>query len=726
MRHPAAVRSLRGRPAAARRAGASRPPRLRRRRAEAGGAPGAPASSPTSRRGSPSGASRAAAAPGSTADRIGWSMLASRLRRDCDYLRYLEPRYADASALRARAENNADIGVRRLARAAAVAGPSGCAVLRRTLELVERCLEPPPHVERFLADFAPDVVLVTHLARDSVQVDFVRAAKRLGVHTAYPVFSWDNLSNKGLVHEVPELVLVWNELQADEAVELQSLPRERVRVLGAWSYDHWFEWQPSRSREEFCADVGLRADRPIVLYVCSSSFVAPDEVAFVRRWIGELRRARGSARRGRRHRAPAPPQRVPVVGRRRSATRRRGLAAARRGAARGASPGGTTSTRSTTPLRSSGSTRAPRSRARSSAGPCTRVLADEFRETQQGTIHFHYLKADEFGHLYVGRTMAEHLAQLEESVRGREDDGRNERFLRRFVRPLGLDVAGDAPLRRHDRGARCPARTRTGRRSTVGPRSCGSRSGPSPTGARAGRSASASPRTAGRTSSGRRCAAWNGAARERRWSPGRGSGTRSASSSTGSRSCAGRRAATYGLRERLTVVSLRDRACWYAGIGSRRVDVEDAIPSDRLPAPADSFPAGDLEAVARGVGGEGSSFLDPGLVAQRRVELSGQDPDASFSRRRLEFAPLAPGDSPAGLQLPDRFVVIDRPGAAGPGSHGEPRRPRPPGPGGGARPVVGIRRSLGAGRRRRRAGRRPRRRHLRPRRQRPAADARRS
>src|SRR5207253_7118830 len=74
--------------------------------------------------------------------------------------------------------------------------------------------------------------------------------------------------------------------------------------------------------------------------------------------------------------------------------------------------------------------------------PVHTVLADEFRETQQGTLHFHYLKADEFGHLLVGRTMEEHLAQLETSLEGRGDEERNERFLRRFVRPLGRDVAG--------------------------------------------------------------------------------------------------------------------------------------------------------------------------------------------------------------------------------------------------------------------------------------------
>src|SRR3989442_11366397 len=83
--------------------------------------------------------------------------------------------------------------------------------------------------------------------------------------------------------------MVWIELQARDPVKLHGVPPEQVRSAGAPSYDHWFSWLPSRSREEFCRVVGLRPDRPIVLYVCSSGFVAPDEVGFVRRWIAALR-----------------------------------------------------------------------------------------------------------------------------------------------------------------------------------------------------------------------------------------------------------------------------------------------------------------------------------------------------------------------------------------------------------------------------------------------------
>src|SRR5439155_4640474 len=58
---------------------------------------------------------------------------------------------------------------------------------------------------------------------------------------------------------------------------------------GAAAYDHWFESQPRESRLEFCARIGLPAGRPYILYVCSSRFIAPQEVEFIRRWVTELR-----------------------------------------------------------------------------------------------------------------------------------------------------------------------------------------------------------------------------------------------------------------------------------------------------------------------------------------------------------------------------------------------------------------------------------------------------
>jgi len=600
--------------------------------------------------------------PGWARNRVGWNMLANRLRRDCDYLRYLEPRYANASALRARAADNADPAVRRVARVTRLAGPRVVRALQKTLELVESCLEPPPHVERFLSDFDPDVVVVTHLARDSVQADYVRAAKRLGIHTAYPVFSWDNLSNKGLVHEVPELVLVWNELQADEAVELQSMPRDRVRVLGAWSYDHWFDWQPSRSRAEFCEAVGLRADRPIVLYVCSSTFVAPDEVAFVRRWIEALRGQGGLLAEAGVLVRPHPRNAGPWAGVSLNdpqatvwprlgeeplevASRQNYFDSIYHSAA-------VVGINTSAQIESAVVGR-----------PVHTVLAEEFRETQQGTIHFQYLKADEFGHLHVGRAMEEHLEQLEESLRGRDDDGRNERFLRRFVRPLGLDVAATPlyveaieelaarPAPARDRGPALASvvRLAVAPLATLASRRAATRS-------RAGRVSESADELRAVVRALRRDYA------QRRVVAGPWLGDEIGELLYWIPFLRWAQTATYGLRDRLIVVSRAAGGSWYAGTGSRQVCAEDVVAPDRLETLAESFPGGDLEGelagLARELGTEDVVFILPSLVDGRRHELATQDPGRSFHRRRLEFSPLATPPLPEGLELPAEFVAV--------------------------------------------------------------------
>src|SRR5205823_4641606 len=169
----------------------------------------------------------------------------------------------DATKLRARAERKAPSAGRRLGRAARTLGPTGVAAARRAVQAVERCLPPAPAADRFLAEIDPDVVLVTPLIElGSTQADWLRAAKRRGLRTGFPVFSWDNLTNKGLLRDVPDLVLVWNDLQAAEARELHGVPADRIRLTGAPAFDHWFDWGPSRERDESCAEAGPPPDRP--------------------------------------------------------------------------------------------------------------------------------------------------------------------------------------------------------------------------------------------------------------------------------------------------------------------------------------------------------------------------------------------------------------------------------------------------------------------------------
>ena len=94
----------------------------------------------------------------------------------------------------------------------------------------------------FIEAHDPDVVLVASVTAWRLpQIDHLRAARALGRRTGVCVFSWDHLSSKALLRDVPDRILLWNETQKREAIEWHGMPAERIAVTGAQCYDQWFD-----------------------------------------------------------------------------------------------------------------------------------------------------------------------------------------------------------------------------------------------------------------------------------------------------------------------------------------------------------------------------------------------------------------------------------------------------------------------------------------------------
>jgi hypothetical protein len=78
--------------------------------------------------------------------------------------------------------------------------------------------------------------------------------------------------------------------------------------------------------------------------------------------------------------------------------------------------------------------------------PVFTIKDKTFVAGQDGTIHFGYLAGDL---AEVANTLDEHLAQLTKEMSGPRQKGRNETFLKSFLRPMGLkrrasDMTADA------------------------------------------------------------------------------------------------------------------------------------------------------------------------------------------------------------------------------------------------------------------------------------------
>jgi hypothetical protein len=321
--------------------------------------------------------------------------------------------------------------------ALALARLPGRRLITRVLERLEQAVPTQIGVDQFLREHRPDLLLITPLIElGSPQLDYVRAARRLGVRSALCVWSWDHLSSKALVRVVPDAVIVWNEIQRAEAARFHGIPADRVRVTGAQCFDRWFDRQPSLSREAFCRRAGLPDDKPFVLYVCSALFRgSPPEAGFVRRWVSALRQSDDRGVRSCNILVRPHPQRLDEWA--------------------GAEPIEGAALWGSNPVDDAGRADYFDSLYHSAAvvgintsalveaaivdRPVYTITLPEYHDNQEGTYHFHHLMTVGDGFLRVARTMAEHVEQLGRGLRGERTS--NAAFVERFIRPQGAAVA---------------------------------------------------------------------------------------------------------------------------------------------------------------------------------------------------------------------------------------------------------------------------------------------
>ena len=378
-----------------------------------------------------------------------WWELATRLRQARFYLRFLEPRSESTPALLRRARSRAPQLAVRLGEYAA-GSRLGRRLLVNSIDVLEQSTRSADLFHDYLRDCGPDLIVSTPLVvLKTAQIDLARAAVELGIRNVFAVASWDHLSSKGELNFMPQCVLLWNEIQKREAMELHHIGSQRIVVTGAQVFDDWFEKRPSTTREQFCARVGLPADRPILLYVCSGLLEgSAPEVDFVLRWARHMRQSghpvlrdcsilirphfkRGDGWRtcdlsGLGHIVCWPPAGdVPVDARSKAdyfdsmyhATAVVGI--------------------NTSAMIESAIV----------GRPVFTVLLPEFHDNQEGTVHFHYLLDGPDALLRASRTLDEHARDIAQVIGGHDPDpARSARFVQRFVRPCGVDVAATAQV----------------------------------------------------------------------------------------------------------------------------------------------------------------------------------------------------------------------------------------------------------------------------------------
>jgi hypothetical protein len=313
-------------------------------------------------------------------------------------------------------------------------------MLGACLRLVERALPRQPGLDALMRMLDPDMVLLTPVLRlGSSQIEVLRSARAHGARTAICIASWDHLSSKGRISEMPDRVFVWNDIQKTEATSLHAVPEERVVVTGAQCYDQWFGRGPGRSREVFCDKLGLPVERPYVLYACSAlSPEAPTEARFIQRWIESLRASADPVLRTAGVLVRPHPQRL-------AEWEEVDLSHLPDVTVYGSHPLDTQSKEDyfDSLYHSSavvGLLTSVFLEASILGKPVHTLVLPEFVERQSSLFHFPYLLSVGGGLLRAASSFAEHEAQLAESLRAPVQPDLNAPFVQAFIRPAGLDV----------------------------------------------------------------------------------------------------------------------------------------------------------------------------------------------------------------------------------------------------------------------------------------------
>lgn len=382
-----------------------------------------------------------------------WFQIAAAVRGVGDFGRFVHPRYRDAVLLRRRAHRR----VRRLFLKSQLFTPVRGVILRtlgwlagrdsvrlsggiaRFTRSAEQAIPPSRDIVEYVRRQAPDVVLVTPVVDfGSDQAEYFKAAQALGIPSAVCVFSWDNLTNKGVLRVRPERAFVWNEVQSAELAEMHGLDRALAEPTGAARFDEWFERRPSRTAEDLKTEVGLDPGTPYVLYLCSSPFIAPEEVRFVRRWISAIRSSDALGDLGllvRPH--PQNAHHWADV----DLTHQGSVAIWPRAGAQVVDDQSKADFFDAIAHSSAvvGINTSAQIEAAILGKSVLTVLDPDFAGTQRGTLHYHYLRAKNGGFLHEARDLDEHISQLHRVLGdGWDDSAQTLRFVESFVRPHGL------------------------------------------------------------------------------------------------------------------------------------------------------------------------------------------------------------------------------------------------------------------------------------------------
>ncbi|MGB4076292.1 MAG: CDP-glycerol glycerophosphotransferase family protein [Minisyncoccia bacterium] len=130
------------------------------------------------------------------------------------------------------------------------------------------------YCDAYFTKYTPDLVFTPNMFSPE-DLLLLRAAKRRGIPTIATAKSWDVLTTKAFTRVKADRLLVFNDINRQEAVKIGDYAPSRVVVTGFPQFDVYARDDWKLSREVFCKELGLDREKRIILVAVPGDWKTP-------------------------------------------------------------------------------------------------------------------------------------------------------------------------------------------------------------------------------------------------------------------------------------------------------------------------------------------------------------------------------------------------------------------------------------------------------------------
>jgi hypothetical protein len=151
---------------------------------------------------------------------------------------------------------------------------------RRLFREFERKVNRSKTVEALLQDLKPDL-LVAPNPFGTEETVYILEARELDIPVVCPILSWDNITTKGTLLQMPDYFISWGPIMTDEIVKIYQFPRDRICECGVPHFDIYSRPEEFIPREKLLEYFQLPPGLPYIFYGTTVKMYCPNELQII-------------------------------------------------------------------------------------------------------------------------------------------------------------------------------------------------------------------------------------------------------------------------------------------------------------------------------------------------------------------------------------------------------------------------------------------------------------